>query len=156
MFVCWLYLSIESVILLLYWNWTMLGIKRVISILVILHDISLKNFCASPSRFGFMIWRRPERLSVWLFCFSFPSGLAPSGVLCFAFQRPVLFGTAKVEDLSVSPKFIFSFFEDPETLFSFPGFISFSCSAFLAKASAKIEKEGIPCKSAAINLHLSA
>ena len=117
---------------------TMLKINEFILILVILHDISLKNFCASPSRFGFMIWRRPERLSVWLFCFSFPSGLAPSGVLCFAFQRPVLFGTAKVEDISVSPKFIFSFFEDPETLFSFPGFISFSVPPSLRKRIAKI------------------
>ena len=33
----------------------MLKINEFILILVILHDISLKNFCASPSRFGFMI-----------------------------------------------------------------------------------------------------
>jgi hypothetical protein len=124
----------------------MLKINEFILILVILHDISLKNFCASPSRFGFIIYGAFERSSVWLSVFLFPSGLAPSGLSCFAFQQPVLFGTAKVEDIIDSPKLFFSFLKNrskrPISLFPI-----LKTTPSLRKRSAKIGKEALQSKS---------
>ena len=93
----------------------------VFKLLVTLHDVFLKNFPASPSRFGLYFFRPgADKISCYfslqalrLLLSPYPSR-GPEG--------PVPFGTAKVEIFFLPAKIIFLFFSCPEApapLFSF-------------------------------------